>query len=1020
MSSAVRQTCLVLFGLLLVGVVSAPADAQYFGQNKVQYDKFDFRVLETEHFDIHYYPAEEQAARMVARMAERWHARLTKVLAHELTGRQAVVLYASHPEFEQTNVIEGMIDEATGGVTEGMRRRVVLPLAASLGDTDHVLGHELVHAYQYDILGQRAGPAPLWFIEGMAEYLSMGPRSALTAMWLRDAAIEGHLPKVQDLDSPEYFPYRFGHAFWAYIGGRYGDEMVGTLLQRMALAGQTGGANPSSLLEETIGMKPDVLSEEWHASIYKAYGLQPRQPADENVKSEVEQLPPGQVVIGERTGESSLNVGPALSPDGTKIAFLSARSRLSVDLYVADAKTGKILRSLTKSASDPHFQSLQFISSSGTWSPDSKRLAVATVRAGRPVLALFDVDSGDITQEIPLGQPGEILQPSWSPNGQAIAFSAQVGGFTDLYVYDLAGSRLDRITDDQFADLQPTWSPDGRAIVFISDRFSSNLDTLEFGDYNLARVDPTSRTVARLNTGLRGNEYNPQWGTDDNTLFVVSDMTGRPEIHRVDLNASSQVLVTAEQTGVSGITPLSPALSVSRQSGRAAVNVFRDRGYELRVLEVHEIAMAEATPSATIDFAALPPVDRKPSVVAQALDQPSAGLPPAQEFPTKGYKPKLSLLAVGQQVGVSSGGAFGTYVAGGIAMLFGDTLGEHLISAAADVNGRVRDIGAQLAYYNRQNRWNWGVSVERVPLLSGTVQAGFATIDNQLVYVEQALLDRQTYSQVGGTVAYPLSRATRFEVSLAGEHIGFSREIESRIFDPVTGQLLQIEREDVPGESSLTLARTGAALIHDTATFGATSPVLGRRMRLEAAPTFGQLSLTDVTGDIRQYYMPVRPVTLAMRFMHIGRYGSGSEDSRLFPLFLGYSTLVRGYDANSFEAGECTPAPDGSCPEFDRLIGSRIMVFNAELRAPAVGLFTGNLSYGAVPIELFTFFDSGVAWTKDLTPSFAGGSRDWISSAGFGTRINALGYLIFELNVTKPLNRPQKGWMFGFNLRPGF
>ena len=88
-----------------------------------------------------------------------------------LSTRQPLVLYASHPEFEQTNVIEGQIDEGTGGVTEGLQRRIVLPIAASLKETDHVLGHELVHAFQYDILGQEAGPMPLWFIEGMAEYL---------------------------------------------------------------------------------------------------------------------------------------------------------------------------------------------------------------------------------------------------------------------------------------------------------------------------------------------------------------------------------------------------------------------------------------------------------------------------------------------------------------------------------------------------------------------------------------------------------------------------------------------------------------------------------------------------------------------------------------------------------------------------------------------------------------------------------------------------------------------------------
>ena len=84
-------------------------------------------------------------------MAERWYARLTRALDHHLSGRQPLVLYASHPHFEQTNVVSSLMGEGTGGVTESLRRRIVLPAGASLAETDHVVGHELVHAFQYDI-----------------------------------------------------------------------------------------------------------------------------------------------------------------------------------------------------------------------------------------------------------------------------------------------------------------------------------------------------------------------------------------------------------------------------------------------------------------------------------------------------------------------------------------------------------------------------------------------------------------------------------------------------------------------------------------------------------------------------------------------------------------------------------------------------------------------------------------------------------------------------------------------------
>src|SRR5437867_7195026 len=150
MVSHPRLRALLATAWLMVAF-TAPAGAQYFGRNKVQYKKLDFQILKTEHFDIYFYPEEREGIDIAARMAERWHARLERVLAHQPRGRQPLVLYASHPDFEQTNTIQGELGEGTGGVTEPLRRRIVLPLGGPLSDTDHVIGHELVHAFQFDM-----------------------------------------------------------------------------------------------------------------------------------------------------------------------------------------------------------------------------------------------------------------------------------------------------------------------------------------------------------------------------------------------------------------------------------------------------------------------------------------------------------------------------------------------------------------------------------------------------------------------------------------------------------------------------------------------------------------------------------------------------------------------------------------------------------------------------------------------------------------------------------------------------
>ena len=113
-------------------LAAAPLRAQYFGQNRVQYKRLDFQVLKTDHFDIYFYPEEREGIDIAARLAERWHVRLTRLLDHTLSGRQPLVLYASHTDFEQNNIAPEATGEGTGGVTEPIRRRIVLPLGGPL------------------------------------------------------------------------------------------------------------------------------------------------------------------------------------------------------------------------------------------------------------------------------------------------------------------------------------------------------------------------------------------------------------------------------------------------------------------------------------------------------------------------------------------------------------------------------------------------------------------------------------------------------------------------------------------------------------------------------------------------------------------------------------------------------------------------------------------------------------------------------------------------------------------------
>ena len=1033
----------VFLSALLLSLLAVPvAQAQYFGRNKVQWEQFDFKVLQTEHFDIYYYEQEKDVVEDIARMSERWYARLSRVFNHSFR-RKPIVLYANSADFHQTTTTGGTIGEGTGGFTDAFMNRVVLPLTGDYAQNDHVLGHEIVHVFQYDIAAtanqQRHRFAlealPLWLVEGMAEYFSKGRVDPLTSMWIRDATIQDTMPDLRELTrDSRYFPYRYGQALMAYIGARFGDEAV---VRYFMAAGTVG---PEDGVERALGIGHKQLFADWAESARELYTpiIEARTMDLGTPSIGKKPVPPEPRKEGEkrkrrRRTQNELNIGPVLSPDGRYIAFLSARELFSIDMYLADAKTGQIIRKLVSSDRDAHFESLRFIESAGSWSPDSRRIAFVTFSKGDNFLSFVDIESRRL-EHVKVPNMEAIINVAWSPDGNTIAIAGQTTGVSDLFLYDSASKQTRRLTSDKYADLHPAWSPDGRTIAFVSDRGPETiLEQLKFTNMRLATIDVGTGQIREINAFRGAKHINPQWAPDGKSIYFIANPEGIPDLYRISVPEGAISRLTALHTGIAGITDMAPALSVATRSGDIAFSVFEDDNYNIYSLPASAPSQPVNPPPALADNTApraalLPPLRSTGSEITGYLMRPEEGLPPAStDFQERGYKSDLHLAYLGPPTLGVGVGEFGFGAGGSVTAFFSDVLGRHNVGFTFQGGGGngtsniAEQLGGELFDLNQTSRLNWGADLVHVPQVSGFVNyGGTDVIDGQIVDVYEQFRQIQLITDASGIAQYPFSSTRRLEGAVGVQRYSFKEEVET--FFVAGNTIVDRTRETLPGAFTLNFSKASAAFVGDSAVYGFMSPINGTRYRDEVETLNGDLNYQTALADWRKYFFK-RPVTLAVRGLHYGRYGDGAEDPRLTPLYLGRGSVMRGYDPYSIDPVECGTA-NGTCPVFDRLIGTRIVAASAEVRAPLLGTREfGLIDAPFLPTEIFAFADAGAAYSENDKVNWNFETRTDervpVFSVGVGLRI-LLAYIPIEVFAAKPFQRPDEEVVYGFNIIPGW
>ncbi|MDY0200761.1 MAG: hypothetical protein RBR40_07220 [Tenuifilaceae bacterium] len=1011
--SAVLKVCL----LSLLSLATLNVSAQYFGRNRPIYKTFNYKVFESPNFELYHYFENDSVIERLAQASEQWYAMHSQIFGDTIKKRNPIIFYSNHPDFQQTTAIFGTVDVGTGGVTEALKNRVIMPVTETWSQTDHVLGHELVHAFQFNSILERDSTnlnslsnLPLWMIEGMAEYLSIGSVDSHTAMWMRDAVLNNDFPTLEQMSrSYKYFPYRYGQAFWAFIGRTFGDSLIVPIFLETAKRGY------DSALKRYLGLDEKEFSEIWKRTNIEHFKM---------VMKDTVDSPSGRSILN-ADNAGYTNISPSISPSGKYVAFYSEMDLFSIDLFLAETKTGNVVHKLYSTVHRNEIDALNFIESAGAWSPDSKHFAFVAFSKGRNKLIVVDVERRRTIGEIEIPNVPSFNYPAWSPDGKSIVVTGLVEGQSDLYEYYFDTKEVVRLTNDNYANIHPSWSPDGNTIVFITDKPSpQDIFAKRTPGYYLATLDVKSGNIETHHFFPGASNLNPVFAPNSQDIYFLSNRDGFRNMYQYNLGTGQIFQKTKILTGITGMTQLSPAFSVSSETGVVSYSYYFNGRYSIYAATSDELETIEVFPLA-VDFSAatLPPFNRAVKGLVDGNLSRRNGHPetPVDSFRTIQYRPKFKLDYIANSgVGVSTG-QMGTGMAGGVEMIFSDVVGANILQVGLALNGEIYDFGGQFAYINQKNRVNWGATISHIPYSFAYYGQRFEELGDGNLYSILTMYHTRIFeTMAGGMVQFPLSRTRRIESG--GYFSRYNFRVDKHEYYYLGGYYAGYDREKGEAPDGYWLQRLNAAYVVDNSSFGIASPMSGSRQRFQVDKVFGFVDYWGLLADFRQYFY-VKPFSFAFKAYYVGRYGGGLQ--QLYPLYLGYPWIIRGYDNSAFN--KQIMAGSGLQMSPDQLMGNHMATASFEIRFP----FTGPERLTPIKskflfTELALFADAGLAWFDAETVKFkwepdSFDERIPVISAGVSLRINVFGALILEPFYAVPFQLGGfKAGTFGLNFTPGW
>ena len=835
----------MLVTMLLILIIGADAYAQYpFGKNKIQYSPKKWKLIETDHVDIYYYPDEEVVAKFIAVQAESIYAEYSDYFDVEFERKIPVIIYGTHHDFKETNVVPYLISESTGGFTEFVKGRVVLPFMGSYKRLRRIFRHEMTHAFMLEKLRLvmkkhrrfKYPQPPLWFTEGLAEYIANKRLDSEARMFLRDAVTSGNFYPLEDLwrVRGSYLMYKEGEAAVYYIALRFGDLAIRKILENWWKSDRF-----DFLLRETIGLNVRELSKQWLRYLKRRY-----------YPSLLTMRNPDEIGIDLIDERFVFDIHPATadpSIDSLRTVYCIGYDMGAINLL----KLSRIGKGKWKSKvfirgeKSTRFESFPVLRSRISMRGDT--LVFVTKSGERDAVYLYSVSKDGVLKRLSFPELRIISSPSLSHDGKMIVFSGiDNRGKSDLFIYRMDKNELLRLTNDYFEDIHPDWISTDSEVVFSSDRCSDGVKELRA----IYSINIASRRIMQLTDGRHDDVY-PRYMSDNKGVIFASDRNGTYDIYIIrDGRLYRQTNIIG---GAFAPYPI--------EDGKDFLaSVYRDGTFRVFVFPVHfDNLEGDVFPKEFYSY------DWRPDSLS------------SQEIvKNENYRPKFELDFIGAAFALDPD--FG-YMGNGAQFFLSDILGNHqlifLFGTATDNFDEIfKNINFAFTYVNLENRLNYAIGAFHLASYFGS-------------YYDILRYERR-YG-VMGALSYPFSKFTRADLSVVAK--GMERD------DEITYLGLK--------EGKSWLVTNYISFTNDNILWYIGGPMNGHRFNVSLGNTIDLegrgYEYTTLMLDLRHYYSLGKRIILAQRIVSRNAWGS---DLQLF--YLGGSWDLRGYRFRQYSGKRVT------------------------------------------------------------------------------------------------------------------